>query len=85
MDAKTFNAPYYDSLNSVQKVMYESGFNFAIKYENYTPAQAHITGVKEVARLERIRNKASKPRMCVNLATGKQFMATENELESMHS
>ena len=86
MDAKSFNPEYFKSLTGVQKVMYKTAFEFEKKYaKGSTDESAHAAGVKEIARIADLMKECEKPQKYVDLWTGRTFMATENELEAMHS
>lgn len=86
MDYKSFDPEYFASLSNVHKVLYKTAFEFHMKYhKGASPETAHFEGTMEVARIEKMAKELDKPQMYVDLSTGFTFMATENELESMHS
>lgn len=72
-------------LTGINKVFYETAYSFEMEHGSGNEYQAHAVGLKETERIAKLRKEAETPRMYVDLSTGRRFMATENELESMHS
>lgn len=72
---------FAETLKGVDKVMYKSAYNFHLQHiEGATEESAHEAGLKELERLEKLKEEASKPKVYVDLKTGKKFTSTENDL-----
>jgi hypothetical protein len=77
---------FLSTLSGVNKVLYKSEYEFHMKYhKGATHESAHQEGLKKIKMIEKFAEQESKPKMYVDLSTGRKFMATENDLASMHS
>jgi hypothetical protein len=81
---QSHEVPTPSNLKGVDAVMYRTAYAFEMNHCNGTPETAHAAGLKEIVRINKLREEESKPKMYVNLSTGRRFMATENELEAMN-
>ena len=77
---------FHKNLKGVEKVMYQTAYNFHLKYSNgANEDSAHEAGIKELKRLGKMRKEMDQPQTYVDLSTGRKFRSTESELISRNS
>lgn len=77
---------YLETLKGVDKVLYKSAYEFELEFvSGATEESAHQAGLDKLARVNKMKEEASKPQVFVDLKTGKRFTSTENDLEAMFS
>lgn len=71
---------FAESLSGTDKVLYQTSYDFQIKYCDATPEQAHQAGLEKIKQTKKLVDKMSKPQTYINLATGKKIKCTESQL-----
>ncbi len=77
---------FVETLKGVDKVLYKSAYEFELNYvKGATEESAHQAGLDKIEQIKILKQEASKPKVYVDLSTGKTFTSTENDLEGMFS
>jgi hypothetical protein len=77
---------FLETLRGVDKVLYKSAYAFELEcVKGATEESAHQAGLKKLEQVKKLKEKASKPQVYVDLSTGKKFTSTENDLEGRFS
>jgi hypothetical protein len=77
---------FLETLRGVDKVLYKSAYAFELEcVKGATEESAHQAGLKKLEQVKKLKEKASKPQVYVDLSTGKRFTSTENDLEGRFS
>jgi hypothetical protein len=63
---------FLETLRGVDKVLYKSAYAFELEYvKGATEESAHQAGLKKLEQVKKLKEKASKPQVYVDLSTGK--------------
>ena len=77
---------FLETLRGVDKVLYKSAYAFELEcVKGATEESAHQAGLKKLEQVKKLKEKASKPQVYVDLSTRKRFTSTENDLEGRFS
>jgi hypothetical protein len=72
-------------LTGLDKTLYTTAYNFHMEYhDGATEDSAHEAGIKEINRINGIKNAPEEKEWFVNLSTGKRFFGTQTEMESQN-